>query len=58
LIDAQQAADRATYGAAIAPRSTGGNALSLHRERRGDQSRNHGNSQFFPVSPFLPRLPG
>jgi hypothetical protein len=50
---ANHAADRAThrpaYGAAFgcATFRTGGNALSLHRERRGEQSRDHGYSEFF-----------
>jgi hypothetical protein len=50
---ANHAADRAThwaaYGAAFgcATFRTGGNALRLHREWRGEQSRNHGYSEFF-----------
>jgi hypothetical protein len=60
------ATDRATNGAAYgtafgrAAFRTGGNALSLDRERRGKQSRDHGYSEFslHRISPYPPRLPG
>jgi hypothetical protein len=63
---ANYATDRTTNGPAYATAfgcatfRTGGNALSLDRERRGKQSRDHGYSEFFlhRISPCLPRLPG
>jgi hypothetical protein len=50
---ANHAADRATHGSAYGAAfggtalRAGGNALSLGRERRGEQSRDHGYSEFF-----------
>ena len=64
---ANHATDRAThgpaYGAAFgcATFRAAGNSLSLGRDRRGEQSRNHGYSEFFlhrHVSVFSPRMPG
>jgi hypothetical protein len=59
---ASHAADRPAYGAAFgcATFRTGGNALSLHRERRGEQSRNYGYSEFFlhrRIHLFFPDCP-